>query len=132
MMKRRPFRTVLTELARRPGESDLLLKTDGTVNASALSRAIKCTQATISRALNNPDYQPRKDLIDKLCRYFDISAAQARGEETLVGTPHDAPRISSRAKSFAERFDALPAARKKILEDLLTQLAEPQEHRSAM
>lgn len=124
MMKRRPFRTVLTELARRDDVRELFVKADDSVNASQLADALGVTQATISRALSNPNYQPRKDLIDSISRYFNISAAQARGEETLVGSPEKADQLTARARNFAKRFDALHAPQKKLLEDMLGQFEQ--------
>lgn len=124
MMKRKAFRAVLSEFASRPGDSELLLKSDGTVNASAFARAIGCTQATISRALNNANYQPKKDLVDKVSRYFAVSAAQARGEEALQYGAAQADTLPARTRQFANRFERLNPTRKKILEMLLAELEE--------
>lgn len=125
LMRRRPFRAVLSELAER--EPELLLKKDGTVNASAMARALGVTQPTITRALQDPSYEPSNDTVDKVRKTFGVSAAQARGEDTLVAGSDETSRLTSRTQRFAERFERLTADRKKVLEAMLDQLEEVQE-----
>lgn len=125
MTRRRPFRAVITELANRPEERDHLLRPNGEVNASAFARAIGVTQASISRALNNPEHQPKKDTIDRVCKTFRISAAQARGEDAMAETTSESEHFSARTRRFAVQFETLLPAQKSALEGVLSTFGKP-------
>jgi hypothetical protein len=127
MNKRKPVRLVLTELARRHEYKDSLLNKNGEPNGSAIGRALKVSQATISRALGNPNYEPSHLLVDAMCSYFGITTTQARGEESLSPPPPDDGRLSARAKNLAKRYEKLRPAQKKIIDEMVGQL-EPVVH----
>lgn len=119
---RRPFNSVLTELANRPEHRDQFVKPDGSLNQSELGRELGMSQAAMSRALKNPLHQPKRALIDALVRVFGISAAQARGEESLLAPPPDDGRLSSRTRNWAKRYDKLHPEQKKLIDEMIGQL----------
>jgi transcriptional regulator with XRE-family HTH domain len=120
--RRRPFGSVLIELANRPQQREQFVLANSQVNGSELARELGVSQATMSRALKNPKYQPRKDFVDAVARVFEISVAQARGEESLTAQSADDGRLSSRTRNFAKRYEKLLPDQKKIIDDMVGQL----------
>jgi transcriptional regulator with XRE-family HTH domain len=117
--KRRPFNAVLRDLANRPEHKEQFTLPNGELNGSELARELKCSQPTISRALKNPGYQPKKNLIDAVCRVFGVTPAQARGEDTLAAAPPDDGRLSSRARNMALRYEKLSTGDKKFIDEMI-------------
>jgi len=120
--KRRPFASVLLDLANRPEHREQFMMANGVLNGSELARELKVSQPTISRALKNPGHQPKKTLVDAVVRVFGVSAAQARGEEALGAPPTDDGRLSSRARNMAKRYELLQSGDKKFIDDMIGKL----------
>ncbi len=120
--KRRSFSTVLHDLSSRHEHKEQLILPSGKVNASELARCLGISQPTISRALNNPAYQPKKKFVDAVAAYFEVSAAQARGEDGLTPRPSSDGRLTARAKNMAARYDKLLLGQKKIIDEMIGQL----------
>jgi hypothetical protein len=122
MNKRKPFRSVLTELAQRPEFRDGLITASGEVNGSELARVLNVSQPTISRAFKNPAYEPSNSTVDAVSAYFGVTVAQARGEDSLVPPPADDGRLSARARNIAKRYEKLLPAQKSIIDAMMGQL----------
>lgn len=76
-----------------------LLKKNGSINQNAVARHTGVNQPTIKRMLDGESDQPRPDNIEKLARYFKVSAAAVRGEAP-IDTSHintsDGPEVKGR------------------------------------
>jgi len=62
-----------------------LVKSDGTVNHNAVSRATKIPQPTISRALRGEVDSPSGKVSDSLCAFFGVSLDQLSGGAEVKG-----------------------------------------------
>lgn len=125
-MRRKAFRAVIRELAETDPES--FLKKDGDVNRKAFADAVGVAQPTISRAMKDHKYEPSNRLVDALIAYFGITAAQARGEESLVGRVQQ--NYSGRIIKLADKITQLTPEHVAVIETMAdTLLASTPSHK---
>ena len=88
-----------------------LLKIDGSLNQSELSRRSGITQPTITRIMKNDGYGISENIATKLAVYFNVSKARIRGEGKAA--------IVDINDEILNMWGALAVEERKVIESLI-------------
>ncbi len=98
---KRDFYETLKALCDRVGSE--YRKNNGALNVTALAKALRIHQPTLTRMLNGQSKEPASENAVKLCRFFSVDRDQLLGNKPIPDL--DDGKVSNKSMSYNENFD---------------------------